>query len=39
MVKLDCDVGMSVGGGTAGNRDNAVLSDKRDVNADGGAAR
>ena len=39
MVKLACDVGMSVGGGTAGNRDNVVLSDGRDVNADGGAAR
>ena len=39
MVKLACDVGMSAGGGTAGNRDNAVLSDKRDVNADRGAAR
>ena len=39
MVKLACDVGMSIGGGTAGNRDNAVLSDGRDVNAGGGAAR
>ena len=39
MVKLACNVGMSVGCGTAGNRDNAVLSDGRDVNADGGAAR
>ena len=38
MVKLACDVGMSIGGGTAGNRDNAVLSDERDVNAGGGAA-
>ena len=39
MVKLACNVGMSVGCGTAGNRENAVLSDGRDVNADGGAAR
>ena len=39
MVKLACDVGMSARGGTAGNRDNVVLSDGRDVNADGGAAR
>ena len=39
MVKLACDVEMSIGGGTAGNRDNAVLSDGRDVNEGGGAAR
>ena len=39
MVKLTCGVGMSVGCGTADNRENAVLSDGRDVNADGGAAR
>lgn len=39
MVKLACDVGMSVGGGAAGNRDNAVVSDARDDNAGGGVAR
>ena len=39
MVKLACDVGMSVGGGAAGYRDNAVLSDGRDVNVGGGVAR
>ena len=39
VVELACDVGMSVGGGAAGNRDNAVVSDGRDVNAGGGVAR
>ena len=39
VVKLACNVGMSVGGGAAGNRDNAVVSDGRDVNAGGGVAR
>ena len=39
VVKLACDVGMSVGGGTAGHRDKAVLSDGRDVNVGRGVAR
>ena len=39
MVKLACDAGMSVGGGAAGYRDNAVVSDGRDVNVGGRVAR
>ena len=39
MVKLACDAGMSVEGGAAGYRDNAVVSDGRDVNAGGRVAR
>ena len=39
MVMVAFDVGMSVGGGGTGKRENSVVRSEGDVNAGGGRAR